>query len=164
MRAYVRELADELRSLGPERFCREHPGPVLVVLGLAGELGSQRTQGTAVITNADALTVTSLVGRVFPLVKTAYATPGPISIGRTAENDVAIPEYSISKQHCLVQVLGSEVRLSDCGSTNGTIVNGVRLEPRKPVVLRGGDKIVLGRFALGFYGPRDFLGYLGGLK
>jgi pSer/pThr/pTyr-binding forkhead associated (FHA) protein len=101
--------------------------------------------------------VVGLIGRVFPLVKGKYSSPGPISVGRTPDNDVTIAESSISARHCFLRVLGSEIALSDAGSTNGTLVNGVKVPPRKTQNVVEGDVITLGRFTLGFHTPRGFI-------
>jgi hypothetical protein len=44
----------------------------------------------------------------------------------------------------------------DLGSVNGTLVNEVRLEPRKPCVVHGGETLRLGRFTLVFHLARGF--------
>src|SRR6185436_5544902 len=75
--------------------------------------------------------VVGLIGRVLALTKPKFSPPGPISVGRTSDNDVTIAESSISARHCFLRVLGSEISLTDAGSTNGTFVNGVKLPPKK---------------------------------
>jgi pSer/pThr/pTyr-binding forkhead associated (FHA) protein len=40
--------------------------------------------------------------------------------------------------------------IADLGSANGTFVNGERLEPRRPRLLRDGDRIRMGRIVLRF--------------
>ena len=39
------------------------------------------------------MTLSRLVGRVYPLVKRSDAPPGPVVVGRTADNDVAVTDY-----------------------------------------------------------------------
>lgn len=164
MPIYLADYAEELKAIGTERFLRKYPHPVLIVAGISGKLKDESTRGgtTIVAESSDMMLLGSLVGRVFPLVKGQYAAPGPgpVSVGRTSDNDVAIPEYSISKRHCFLAVVGNEVRVTDVGSTNGTQVNGVALEPKKPRALAGGETLTLGRFALLFHLPRGFREYL----
>ncbi len=162
MAVYVNEYAEELRKMGPESFMRLYAHPVLIVKGISGTLMDQRSSGTTVVAStSEMMQLTSLVGRVFPVVKGKYAPPGPtINVGRTADNDLTIPEYSISKFHCFLARVGDEVRLTDCGSTNGTTVNGTPLEPKKPCALTGGDTVTMGRFALVFHLPRTFVEHL----
>jgi pSer/pThr/pTyr-binding forkhead associated (FHA) protein len=86
-----------------------------------------------------------------------------VLLGRTADNDVAIPEYSISKRHCFFEFQAGEISVSDCGSTNGTLLNGHRLDPKTRTVLVGGEIITLGRYAFLFQPALKFLEYVSGL-
>ncbi len=70
---------------------------------------------------------------------------GPNTLGRGAQNQIRLPELSISRNHATVMVdPGGLVWLTDLGSTNGTFVNGCRLEPHQTVGLRDGDRVGLG--------------------
>lgn len=46
------------------------------------------------------------------------------SIGRTLENDLTIEDRSLSRRHALIENFQGHFNLSDCGSSNGTFVNG----------------------------------------
>ncbi len=46
------------------------------------------------------------------------------SIGRTPENDLVIEDNSLSRRHALIENFEGRFNLSDCGSSNGTFVNG----------------------------------------
>lgn len=63
---------------------------------------------------------------------TRYPIRGPIArVGRHPENDVVIegPEASIvSSRHCEIQIDGDTFVISDTKSTNGTYVDGTRVE------------------------------------
>jgi len=135
---------------------------VLVVTGIAGDLGDNTSKsGTMVATISSAiLQATSLDGRVFSVVKGRNSAPGPVSIGRTSDNDLAIPEYTLSTHQCLLAQVDGECRLTDMGATNGTLVDGVRLMPRKPCQLKGGETLRMGRLTLLFHLPRGFAEYL----
>jgi pSer/pThr/pTyr-binding forkhead associated (FHA) protein len=163
MATYVAEYKEELLKLGRVPFLNVHHDSVLIVLGLAGTLGTAAASGTVVTAGSDIMLLGTLVGRVFPLRKGRDAPPGPIVVGRTSDSDVAIPEYSISKQHCYIAVVNNQPRLIDCGSTNGTLVNGTPLVAKKPYPLVGGESITLGRFALLFHRPQGFVAYLDSL-
>ena len=72
-----------------------------------------------------------------------------LTLGREAGNDVALArdEFS-SSRHARVEPRPDGVWIEDVGSTNGTFVNGVRLErPRK---LAPGDLIRIGETDLRF--------------
>jgi two-component system, NtrC family, response regulator AtoC len=52
---------------------------------------------------------------------------GHLTIGRSAENDLQIDDASISKRHAVLHV-GPPLTIEDAGSSNGTILRGVRRE------------------------------------
>jgi pSer/pThr/pTyr-binding forkhead associated (FHA) protein len=157
---YLADYADELKKMGRESFLRAYPHPVLIVKALAGKIddsGSYQGTRTALVTGEnDTLHVTRLMGRVFVVAKGKFSPPGPVLVGRTSDNDVAIPDYSVSKVHCWIATVGKEIRLTDRGSTNGTTVNGKRLISGRPVVLVGGESVTIGRFSLMFHVPAGF--------
>jgi pSer/pThr/pTyr-binding forkhead associated (FHA) protein len=157
MPAYLADFEAEYRRLGPQSFVRAYPWPVLVVAGIGGVLqGNLSRGGTMIASNSELLQATALAGRVFPVVKGRNSLPGPVTIGRTSDNDLAIPEYTISTRHCLLALVDGEYRLTDLGATNGTFVDDVPLPPRKPCRLRGGETLRMGRFTLLFHLPRGF--------
>ena len=76
-------------------------------------------------------------------------TPGANRLGRAPDNTFPLHERSISRHHALFEVdPDGEVWLSDLGSTNGTFVNGLRLDGHVPVRLRDGDRVRLGTSAV----------------
>jgi hypothetical protein len=157
---FLSDYADELTAIGDDAFAETHPHSVLVVTGVVGALAEQVPLNRTLVTEPAGLSVQSvvgLIGRVFPLVKGKYSSPGPISVGRTPDNDVTIPESSISARHCFLRVLGAEISLTDAGSTNGTLVNGAKLPSKKAQKVVEGDVITLGRFNLHFHSTRGFI-------
>lgn len=46
------------------------------------------------------------------------------SIGRASDNDLEIDDTSLSRRHALIEEVDGHFMLSDCGSSNGTFVNG----------------------------------------
>src|SRR5258705_2578902 len=46
------------------------------------------------------------------------------SIGRTDENDLVLDDSSLSRRHALIENYDGIYNLSDCGSSNGTLING----------------------------------------
>jgi pSer/pThr/pTyr-binding forkhead associated (FHA) protein len=75
-------------------------------------------------------------GQVFPL------PPEGGSIGREAGRDVALTaDGSVSRRHAVVMVEGGRFVLRDEGSSNGTFVNGHRIQQQP---LQSGDEIRLG--------------------
>jgi pSer/pThr/pTyr-binding forkhead associated (FHA) protein len=160
MATYVTEYVDDLHRVGKDRYARELIHSVLILKGVTGTLRESRRSGTVITDLNENLVLSRLVGRVFPLVKNRNSPPGPILVGRSAECDVAIPDYSISNRHCFFVDGGREVGLGDSGSTNGTFVEGKQLPAKKLVPLVGGETLVIGRFAFLFLRPAGFLDYL----
>ena len=72
--------------------------------------------------------------------------PAPLAIGRSAQNGLALPSGDVSRAHCVVVVEGDAAIVTDLGSTNGTLVDGVRAEG--PVRLSPGARLRLGPFTL----------------
>ena len=100
---------------------------------------------------------------IYPLVKGEYAT-GPINtftIGRVDGNDMIMPDYAISKQHAILVIKRGNYTISDCGSTNGTMVNGKRLD-KKPVNLKDGDIVGFARYEFTFLHPESLYAMLSG--
>ena len=88
-------------------------------------------------------------GRVFPLV------PGVTTFGRRADNTVVLTgDPYVSSSHAQILAAGAMFRLTDVGSTNGTLLNGERLVINESVDLTPGDVILIGGTALRF----DLLG------
>lgn len=92
------------------------------------------------------LTVTSgpLVGLVFKL------TPPAVSIGRNPEADVALSESTVSWQHARLTPHGVAWTIADLGSTNGTTVNGERIEPNREIPIDPGAEVRFGEITLLF--------------
>ena len=66
-------------------------------------------------------------------------------IGRGRNADLVLNEATISRAHVLFGYEGPRVFVQDLGSTNGTLVNGVR-EHRK--LLNQGDELRMGKLLL----------------
>ena len=62
-------------------------------------------------------------------------------LGRRQDCDLQIPLMGISRQHCQLSVQGAKVFVKDMGSSNGTFVNGKRVEQQE---LAAGDKLQVG--------------------
>ena len=60
-------------------------------------------------------------GKVFPIEKAR------VTIGRKG-CDVVLDDTELSRQHALIAIDGTNARLEDLGSTNGTFVGGNRIE------------------------------------
>lgn len=74
-------------------------------------------------------------GKVFSL------EPYPMIVGRRENCDIIITDSSVSRRHARVEYRQGSFVLSDLGSTNGTFVNGVRIDKK---VLEPGDTVKFG--------------------
>lgn len=69
----------------------------------------------------------------------------PLTIGRSRNNRLVYTNSQISSRHAEIQPMPSgRYQVVDVGSTNGTAVNGVKLNAGVPQPLNAGDVIVLG--------------------
>lgn len=64
-----------------------------------------------------------------------------ITVGRTAANDLVIAEPGVSGNHARILYLDGELTVIDLDSTNGTFVNGQRIQG--PHIVRPGDEIYI---------------------
>ena len=80
----------------------------------------------------------------------ALAQPGGVVIGRDDSCcQIVLPEASVSRQHVRLELISSEVVITDMASTNGASVNGKRLrEDERRVALRDGFIVSLGEIPL----------------
>lgn len=87
-------------------------------------------------------------------------TQGPVTVGRSSDNVLAIPDISVSRHHLRIERHGESWVLHDQGSGNGTRVNGGAVDQ---VPLRDGDEIELGDTCLRFIatGPAQHAGGAG---
>jgi pSer/pThr/pTyr-binding forkhead associated (FHA) protein len=84
-----------------------------------------------------------------------FEAPGVYSVGRACDCALRLPddEYhqTISRHHCEFDVEPPEIRVRDCGSRNGTYVNGVNIglghtasQAQAVFSLHAGDELHLG--------------------
>lgn len=75
-----------------------------------------------------------------------------ITAGKLKVNDLQLNDRTVSRSHCKFIKANDTYKLVDCGSTNGTYVNGYRVNEK---VLRTGDNIAIGRTILKFLAVQD---------
>jgi hypothetical protein len=90
-----------------------------------------------------------------PLIVTVVAE---VTIGRSDSVANYTPEVDltpygayrlgISRRHAIIRRQMGALYVIDLGSRNGTLLNGVKLEPQLPTILRDGDEILLGNLTL----------------
>ncbi|MBM4375594.1 MAG: diguanylate cyclase [Deltaproteobacteria bacterium] len=88
------------------------------------------------------------VGRLFPLEQAETV------IGRSANATITLDDDSVSRMHCTVVRVGPDYMVEDRGSSNGTYLNGERVERAR---LKDGDKIRVGETTVLRFGFGDGL-------
>lgn len=63
-------------------------------------------------------------------------------LGRREDCQIRIPLANVSRQHCELRIAGDALSVRDLGSSNGTFVNGQRVEDAK---LNAGDMLTVGK-------------------
>lgn len=69
-----------------------------------------------------------------------------ITIGRKEDNSIVLPESYVSGHHARIYMRNNRYIIEDLNSTNGTILNGDRLEER--TYLSAGDQVKIGTVVL----------------
>ena len=98
-----------------------------------------------------------------PIIKKSDSAPeAPIAVGRFANCDVVINDYTISKQHACITIdpLLGGFRIMDVGSTNGSAVADSPIEPGQAVAVSSGQTITFGRLIFKILSATDFYQYL----
>ncbi len=84
-------------------------------------------------------------GPVFVEQEPNQGTEVPVEPGATIGRegcDITLSDPDVSRRHAAIQIVRDEVSIEDLGSTNGTFVNGQRIEERRR--LTDGDEIQIG--------------------
>lgn len=77
------------------------------------------------------------------------------AIGKDTQNTIVLTDEGISPFHAEIRVEGEQVFISDTGSTNGTFVNGKRIQRRTE--LRSSDVIAIHTVELLVMDPKDVI-------
>lgn len=162
MTKHIDEYITLCRDLGRAEFARKQGAAVLLGLGVVGTLSEDGERGGAqtFLASLDmhAQETKSLHRRVWRIEKAKFGpeTKG-IRLGRSSENDIIIPEYSISHRHCEFSRTPEGAHLIlDLGAHNGTLVNGVKLQPHENTPLESEDEVVIGRYLFEFLDAKMF--------
>ena len=85
----------------------------------------------------------TLVSDEYPSIKIENF---PFYIGKDSDHmDFCLKAPGISRYHLKVDKSGDRLYVSDLNSTNGSFVNGEKIEPDRPVNVHEGDRITLGK-------------------
>jgi hypothetical protein len=143
--ALVAELAEAAREYAREEGYH-FMGPVSVQLAVDNGL---RTGRFNIVSQLKQATSGPGMGSlVLPSGERVDITAGPIVIGRLPECRVSVNDSNISRRHAEVRMTPTAYVVVDLGSTNGTMVNGVKIADEQR--LRDGDIISVGSTHLRF--------------
>jgi pSer/pThr/pTyr-binding forkhead associated (FHA) protein len=74
--------------------------------------------------------------------------PAGVTLGRSRQCDVVLNDPNVSRQHAEIRPRGGSWVLTDLGSTNGSSLNGRRIEGSE--VIKAGDEIEIGTSTIRF--------------
>jgi predicted component of type VI protein secretion system len=89
-------------------------------------------------------------------VGSGYDLGARTTMGREEGNDVKVGDPMSSRQHALIERVGDAYQITDLGSSNGTLVNGVRIST--PVALKPRDRIQIGNQVYQIQAPEPAVG------
>lgn len=71
--------------------------------------------------------------------------PARAQLGRAPQNQIVVSDPTVSSTHALLDIGADQLTITDLNSTNGTLLNGVRITPNVAVILQPNDTLTLGR-------------------
>ena len=74
--------------------------------------------------------------------------PDEITIGRQEGNELRLNHRMVSRKHATIKTTAKTCRVTDLGSANGTLVDGEKLEPNSPKLIKSGAVITIGPFEM----------------
>jgi hypothetical protein len=162
---YADSLGDEFAGVVKEYGAEEHytfVGPVRVHFERVDDIDTGRFRVRSDVirgpVSAGAAPTSTNAGRLPALVmapgtagESAYPLTGPRTvIGRAEDCDLRLADPGASRHHAELQRSSDDVTIVDLRSTNGTLVNGKRVDR---ATLEDGDEIVIGETSFAFRAP-----------
>ncbi|HXF86619.1 MAG TPA: FHA domain-containing protein [Anaerolineales bacterium] len=92
-------------------------------------------------------------GKILPLASRNEFTLGRLSEGQPIMPDIDLTPYQayasgVSRLHAVIKRDGGRVFIMDLGSSNGTYLNGRRINPHVEEDLKHGDVVALGKLKI----------------
>jgi diguanylate cyclase (GGDEF)-like protein len=75
-------------------------------------------------------------------------------VGRGTKVHVRLNDEGVSREHCAFERAGEKILVADLGSTNGTFVNGIKIDRKE---LNDGDKVMVGSTTILKFTYHDYL-------
>jgi hypothetical protein len=161
------DIVAAIKGLEVGAFTERNPHPFLVLTPEAAPLTKKQAFGQTVVggdRRAISAEATAQINayRVFRVRKRDDGIfPGMITLGRTANNDIVVPDESVSRLHAYFRSsaagtgLDGEWEVTDARSRGGTAVNSKTVEPGISQKLRSGDRVRFGQLELLFLLPAE---------
>jgi pSer/pThr/pTyr-binding forkhead associated (FHA) protein len=148
----LESLRDDARSLSPADFEARH-GAAFLLLSAVRPQAPQNTFSTHLELLGDDET-SERTGALSTLVYPLRSDVHIVTVGRAPDNDVVIPDRSISRRHAFLK-RGPDggYLVLDAGSSNGTTVNGASVLVKgagPPTAVRPGDTLRVGALEFTF--------------
>jgi len=146
-------LGAQARAQSAAVFAEVYAYPALYVVDIAvggpqaaGDSDATVKAGPRLVTliqkGANALRYLHEIG--FLVKRPGNPFPQFVSVGRAANNDLVFAVDSVSKFHGYFTVDAGQWAITDFRSTNGTELNGKKLEPTLATPVKSGDRIRFG--------------------
>lgn len=143
--ALCAELAEAARE-----YAREEQyhlmGPIAITLEVDNQLRPGRFE--VVSRMKESATGGGVGSLILPSGERVALNKPTVTIGRLPDCDLTVSDPNVSRRHSTVRAVGTGYVVSDLGSTNGTKVNGVRIDGDR--MLNDGDIVSVGGTHLRF--------------
>ncbi len=90
---------------------------------------------------SNTITLLGIGGRTPPIV---LSSDREITVGRSSNVDVKIDNKYVSNKHLILSTSNGKVKVRDLASSNGTYIDGKKLDPNIPYVLNEGERLIIG--------------------
>jgi len=141
------------KQLGAEKVILADNPAEVVVMGTALEYGKslRKTDGKieaipilppkVVPTREDVKSSWQLLSDIGEII---HLKEGANTAGRKSSNEIFLKDNLVSRFHAELKVAQERLEIIDFGSTNGTFINGNRIESNKNILLQDGDQVKIG--------------------
>lgn len=114
----------------------------------AGTLIQRASEFEGQISENASACIVLLLGKENQLGRTWPVEGETFEIGRSPLCEIPLDEKSVSSKHARISSSEEEDTITDLGSTNKTLVNGVELKPNVPYTLENNDVIKMGNIVI----------------
>jgi hypothetical protein len=137
--------------------------PFLVWEALSREHNEELWMGT--ITGAPGAGPRAGEPMVLPVLKgssRANAFGMGITVGRTDNNDLVVPDQSVSRFHAYFQqdAKSGVWKLTDAESKNGTFIDGTKMKAQEPATLQSGQQLRFGEIEMKLLFTEEFFAFV----